>query len=337
MHRARVALALLVVLALGAGACGDGGGGKPAAYPLDDRLRVDEVQLLTTHNSYHLRAPDPVSGAIGETLDYEHPPLDEQLEDQGVRGFELDVVNPGTDFPVVHEPVIDAATNCAPITECLLVVKGWSDDHPGHAPIFILIEPKDGVLELGLDPTLQVFDAASFARFDQAVRSVLTPDDLLTPDDVRGKSDTLRDAVRERGWPTMGEARGKIVLILNNGSAARDAYLAGRDSLEGAPMFVTAEPDAPSAAVIKVDDPDESRIQRLVREHFVVRTRADADTLEARANDTARRDLALRSGAQMVSTDYPVPDPVINPEYSVQLPAGKPGRCNPVQAPKECR
>ncbi len=314
MHRARVALALLVVLALGAGACGDGGGGKPATYPLDDRLRVDEVQLLTTHNSYHLRAPDPVSGAIGETLDYEHPPLDEQLEDQGVRGFELDVVK-----------------------ECLLVVKGWSDDHPGHAPIFILIEPKDGVLELGLDPTLQVFDAASFARFDQAVRSVLTPDDLLTPDDVRGKSDTLRDAVRERGWPTMGEARGKIVLILNNGSAARDAYLAGRDSLEGAPMFVTAEPDAPSAAVIKVDDPDEARIQRLVREHFVVRTRADADTLEARANDTARRDLALRSGAQMVSTDYPVPDPVINPEYSVQLPAGKPGRCNPVQAPKECR
>jgi hypothetical protein len=102
-------------------------------------------------------------------------------------------------------------------------------------------------------------------------------------------------------------------------------------------MFVTAEPDAPSAAVVKVDDPDVALIQRLVREHFIVRTRADADTVDARANDTTRRDLALRSGAQIVSTDYPVPDPTINPEYFVQLPGGRPGRCNPVQAPARCR
>jgi hypothetical protein len=334
----RVPLTLLAcgVLALAAVAC-SGGGGKPEAYPLDDQLRTNEIQLLTTHNSYHQRAPVRVPGPLGDTLDYEHPPLDEQLEDQGVRGFELDVVNKGDEFPVVHTPVVDAVSNCTPITECLRVVKTWSDQHPGHAPIFILIEPKDGLLERGLDPTLGTFDAGALARFDETIRSVLTPRDLLTPDDVRGKSDTLHEAVRSRGWPTLDQARGKVVLILNNGSDARDAYLEGRPSLEGAPMFVTAEVDAPSAAVIKVDDPDEERIHRLVGDHFIVRTRADADTVEARANDTARRDLAIRSGAQIVSTDYPVPDPAINEDYFVQLPGGKPGRCNPVKAPKDCR
>lgn len=325
-----------LALALALAGC-NGGGGKPAAYPLDDTLRVHEIQLLTTHNSYHLRSDFELPPVFKDPLQYEHVPLDQQLDIQGVRGFELDVVNTGDDFPVVHTPVVDAETNCTPFRECLRVVKEWSDDHAGHAPIFILVEAKDGSLELGLDPTLAVFDAAALGRLDDEIRSVFSPDDLLTPDDVRGDAPTLREAVQDRGWPTLGKARGRIVLILNDGSDARDAYLTGRPSLEGAPMFVTAAEAAPSAAVIKVDDPDEARIQRLVRENFVVRTRADADVVDARVNDVTRRDLAFRTGAQIVSTDFPVPDPVINAEYSVQIPGGRPGRCNPVQAPKNCR
>jgi hypothetical protein len=49
------------------------------------------------------------------------------------------------------------------------------------------------------------------------------------------------------------------------------------------------------------------RIRDLVGRGYVVRTRADADTREARADDPTRRRLALASGAQWVSTDYPAP------------------------------
>ena len=49
------------------------------------------------------------------------------------------------------------------------------------------------------------------------------------------------------------------------------------------------------------------RIAALVRDGYIVRTRADADTFEARTNSTERRDRALGSGAQYVSTDYPEP------------------------------
>ena len=72
-------------------------------------------------------------------------------------------------------------------------------------------------------------------------------------------------------------------------------------------MFATVEPDHPAAAWMKVNDPiaDFERIQALVRAGFLVRTRADADTAQARQNDPTRRDRALASGAQFVSTDYP--------------------------------
>ena len=75
-------------------------------------------------------------------------------------------------------------------------------------------------------------------------------------------------------------------------------------------MFTTVAPTDPAAAWFNVNDPikDFDRIQKLVRDGFLVRTRADADTVQARANDTTQRDKALASGAQFVCTDYPQPD-----------------------------
>ena len=63
---------------------------------------------------------------------------------------------------------------------------------------------------------------------------------------------------------------------------------------------------------------------------------ADADTVQARTNDTTMRDAALSSGAQWVSTDYEVPNLAFSP-YTVRIPDGTPARCNPVTAPGFCR
>ena len=322
--------AAVVVVAAVAGA-----GQSASANRLDSTLRTNQVQVLATHNSYHIQQDAPIQSS--PTTQYTHAPLDQQL-DLGVRGFEIDVVNPPDgSFPVVHTPVVDATSNCTPLAQCLQVTRTWSEAHPGHVPIFILIEPKNDDVDFVIDPTLRRFDAAGVDQLDKTVRTSLGRQ-LITPDSVRGTAKTLRGAVvGRRGWPPLSKTRGKVLVALNTGGVIRDAFLQGHPSLERRAMFVTADEQSPAAAVIKVDDPDEARIQALVKQGFIVRTRADADLVEARANDVTRRDIALRSGAQIVSTDFEVAVPAIGGDYVVQIPGGTPARCDPVNAPKNCR
>src|SRR5439155_10989673 len=87
------------------------------------------------------------------------------------------------------------------------------------------------------------------------------------------------------------------------------------------------EEGKPEAAVRIVNDAvkDWSYIQYLVRSGYLVRTRADADTVEARKGDYSRWKAALISGAQIISTDYYDANPAFNTAYHVQLPGEKPG------------
>jgi hypothetical protein len=101
-------------------------------------------------------------------------------------------------------------------------------------------------------------------------------------------------------------------------------------------LFTNATPGAADAACVEENDGSAETIAALVRKGYLVRTRADADTVQGRTNDTRRRDLALRSGAQIVSTDYPLFEPARWTGYAVGLPNGAPARCNPVNAPKGC-
>jgi hypothetical protein len=96
-------------------------------------------------------------------------------------------------------------------------------------------------------------------------------------------------------------------------------------------MFTTVAPDHPAAAWFKINDPvkDFTRIQGLVKEGFLVRTRADADTRQARSGDTSQRDKAFASGAQYISTDYRERDRRFT-DYSVSFPEGQVARSNPI-------
>jgi hypothetical protein len=105
-------------------------------------------------------------------------------------------------------------------------------------------------------------------------------------------------------------------------------------------LFTASRPGEPSAAFVKENDPKGlkgQRIQQLVRDGYVVRTRADADTEQARTGDTTMRDAALASGAQWVSTDYPtITDNRFGTPYFAAIPGGTVARCNPVNAPAGC-
>ncbi|RYE62441.1 MAG: acid phosphatase, partial [Oxalobacteraceae bacterium] len=61
-----------------------------ATLPVEEPVRLNDVVMLGTHNSYKLamlRKADPKSA---DTLDYAHRPLVEQL-DAGARQLEIDI------------------------------------------------------------------------------------------------------------------------------------------------------------------------------------------------------------------------------------------------------
>jgi hypothetical protein len=313
-----------------------------ARYPQDDVLHLDQVQVLGTHNSYHLRPDRRLQP--NEPADYTHPALDVQLS-QGIRSLEIDVQN-GPTLPVYHSVIVDQASNCPTLEACLTTVQQWSQANPDHVPLSIFVELKE--LPVNQSPALQVvidrfaaehrlspWDAAALDRLDTVVHGAFGKD-LVTPDEVRGKHTTLRSALTRKGWPTLAATRGRVMVVLNS-DVRRPTYLVGHPSLEGRAMFVIARSDTvPYAAIMSVADPSPTAIRALLREHMLIRTQADVDGVEARANDLTRATRAIGSGAQVVATDYPVADPEIGP-YVVALPGSAIARCDPVTAPKTCR
>jgi hypothetical protein len=161
---------------------------------------------------------------------------------------------------------------------------------------------------------------------------------LLTPDDVQGHYPTLREAVLHDNWPKLGAARGRILFALDENAAKVAAYRGKRISLEGRVMFVNTDEQSPAAAYLTLNRPveDGERIARDVRAGFLVRTRADEDTVQARTNDTAHRATALQSGAQAVSTDYLWADPRFPGGYTVRLPGHVASLCNPMRMGNRC-
>ena len=183
---------------------------QPVTPPQD--LRLNQIQVIGTHNSYSLPLDpalasfiDPLVAAgmsdmessmgeerlesfleyhpnfgelsFSEGLSYGYPEgLAAQL-DAGMRSLEIDVFHdpeggrflrpagyeilrqqgvpaealaqhdtrdlekPG--FKVLHVTDIDFRSTCNLLTSCLGELRDWSDDNPGHAPVFILLETKD--------------------------------------------------------------------------------------------------------------------------------------------------------------------------------------------------
>jgi hypothetical protein len=367
-------LAALALVGLLAAACrpitvggGTGGNGR------GPKVTINQIQVLASHNSYHVE-PEPalltalrsVLGAAADGFEYTHRPLAVEL-DAGVRQVELDVfvddpaggryahpklvpllgldpVDPalaGPGLKVLHVQEVDYRSTCPTFVDCLEDIRGWSRDHPGHLPITIQIEAKDDVIPdpagLGFVQPLP-WTAPDFAALEAEIHSVFRDDRIISPGDVKSHTRSLAEAVRKGRWPTLHEARGQVMFVLDDKGAKRDAYRAQVPDVDDRLIFVDVPPSDPDAAVMVVNDPldDGARIRDLVAEGFIVRTRADADTVEARSGDTSRRDAAFASGAQYVSTDYVFPDDQFGTGYVVDLPGTGAARCNPVNAPKRC-
>ncbi|MFD9005450.1 phosphatidylinositol-specific phospholipase C1-like protein [Streptomyces sp. NPDC059582] len=338
-------------------------------------VRMNQIQLLGTHNSYHRELSFAEKKIQGESdpdnLWYSHPSLPVQLGQEPVRQLELDVMpdsdqgglytkplirqqaglpplaDPdlaGPGLKVMHWADHDYNTTCSTLVKCLRQVKTWSDANPDHVPVPILLELKstDPKMEAQGGPKSPPWDARQFDRLDAEIRSVFGAEDLITPDTIRRPGLTLEQSVLRHGWPSLDRSRGKVMFLMDNKDTTLQApYLAGRPSLEGRVLFTDSAPGRPDAAFLEENDPtgaNTAKIQDWVRKGYFVRTRSDVPFGAAKSGDTTQLKAALASGAQIVSTDFPVPGLAARygSDYVAQLPGGGPARCNPVIAPKSC-
>ncbi len=127
-----------------------------------------------------------------------------------------------------------------------------------------------------------------------------------------------------------------MIVALNDAGTQRDLYVAETPVLEGRPMFTSSIPGAPDAAFVRFDDPLDPELDAAAEAGYLVRTRTDSPTVDARENDTTARDAALAGGAHFLSTDYYEPSTLFDSPYVVTLPGGAVARCNPVTAPPTC-
>ena len=312
-----------------------------------DSIPVNQLRVLASHNSYKL-APTPRTmkfltrfkrwfGSENNPiqLEYSHLPIKQQCTDYHIRGLELDVYNdpkgghyyrhrlnflipkqrvkereylpmklPG--FKVLHIPDVDYRTHYLTLVSALEEIDEWSLANPKHAPIFVNLELKTTALgdeskilrHLGFARAIP-FSANDLSMLDSLLGQHLTT--LYAASELKEGFSSLRERITLKSWPTLGEVRGRVFVIIE--ADASMAYPVNRNA------FVYGNTHDPNCLFLLFNDPikPQEEITELIQT-YIVRTRADAGTWEARNNQYERLKAALLSGAQIISTDYYRPD-----------------------------
>jgi hypothetical protein len=335
-----------------------------------EKLRLNEIQVIGSHNSYKKAIQPELwkmiydkDSSTANALQYEHINIEEQLE-LGLRNLELDVYldsfggkyssplglvflrrmgittakfdvenelsKPG--LKVFHIQDLDFRSNNLLFTNCLREIKKWSDSNINHVPIIVTINAKDSQIDLEGASVPILFSKKGLESIDAEILTVFSKDDLITPDFVRGNYPTLSEAVLKNGWPNIEEVKGRVLFVLDETGKKLNDYLNEDKSIVGKVMFVNVEDGNPNAAFMIINEPikKEELIKSLVAKGYLVRTRADAETIEARKNDYSRFEAAKRSGAQIISTDYYLPSKLFKSDYKVIFDEKSYTRINPI-------
>ena len=282
-------------------------------------------------------------------MDYGHALLSDQLNNYHINGFELDVnydpqgghfvkrrinffigglkqksrdsllLKPG--FKILHIADVDYESNYTTFIQALTEIRDWSAQHPKHTPIFINIEIKrDAPADyskaldfLGFNKSIP-FVPEALNDLDAEIHSVFDqyPEMLYTPAHLRDTFLTTASRLSAIGWPSLNEALGKVFIVLDGDF--QDLYTTDLTKGLDRPMFVYGQPGAPATAFVIRNEPQGKEEEiRALTEMYMVRTRTDAGTLEARSQDYTRYNAVMKSQAQIITTDYYRADPLLSP------------------------
>lgn len=172
-----------------------------------NKLKLNQIQILGSHNSYHKRMDARLFSAISNInfllpaayqvneLDYFHEPLADQLNTFELRGLEIDIYNDPNGglfynrganslahmtvasniqelkepgLKVLHIPDVDYETYYYTFKSMLTALKTWSDAHPNHLPIFLHIESKETAVT-DVVPFLSIVGLAQTIKYTPAL------------------------------------------------------------------------------------------------------------------------------------------------------------------------
>ncbi|CAN5467217.1 phosphatidylinositol-specific phospholipase C1-like protein [soil metagenome] len=382
--RSIVAAGVLTVNAVGctvsppsnSGTGGLGGGGDEPTTPVgDDVVRLNQLQYIGSHNSYHVAPEAPilqwldffaaavpvVSTALGDPqqLNYTHAPLTTQLA-RGIRSFELDIAADPTGGKFAH-PLVPEILKLA-------VAPPTGMDQPGMKVVHIqdidfqstcqpLIAclgelatwsdahpdhlPVIINLELKDDSLPAPFDATQIVPFDSAQLDAVDAElRSVLGDRLLTPDDVRGDAIDlHTAITTTGwptVAESRgRFLFFIDNANKRDVYLDGHPSLEGRVMFTSSGEGQPDGAVLKENEPGDGTRIAALVQQGYL-VRTRADA-DVVAPTTAPRDVALASGAQVVHTDFPPGESKASNGYVVTFGTRVAARCNPVSTtPETC-
>lgn len=274
----------------------------------DETIKLNDIQMLASHNSYKKKGSDlgHLFVGLGDSFDearamqYGYQKLTRQLE-LGIRSFEFDLRLRKTNFMLTHVPLVDNSSVAPRFDLALEELNLYSEHHPDHLPIIILMEIKDDWMIL--DHALNEIDDEALLKLDTLIKDKLG-DKLFQPNNMLQEDETLYETILNTGWPSVASLRGKFIFVLHPGSFTT-RYAELDPSLETQSMFIGTyyeQSEVSYASFVVHNDPNMDTIQSMVQRNLIVRTRIDSNL----SFDLTRYEQAIASGAQILTSDFTV-------------------------------
>lgn len=166
----------------------------------------DRVAFKASHNSYD-RDERPIITQLSWSAANHYQ--------KGCRGLELDI-HPSENLWVWSVNHIGRYKGLVDMqfSGYLTLLRDWSDKNPGHDVITVTVDLKS-------DPS----DLRSFPwQLDAYIKRHLGSAKLFTPGELQGSNADLVSGAMSRGWPTLGDLKGRFILCLSGSEDAKKAY-----------------------------------------------------------------------------------------------------------------
>ncbi|MFJ8210755.1 phosphatidylinositol-specific phospholipase C domain-containing protein [Streptomyces sp. NPDC096033] len=287
-------------------------GSAPAAPAAAGELRYSASTGVGVHNAYEKA---------------KYPYLADAL-DSGAAMLELDVWTNffGSGWRVSHDNPFGNNSNCENATSpaqlrtksrdqnlagCLSDIRSWHDAHPGHRPVVLKLELKDGF-------------AANLGRGPAALDSLLTSklgDALYTPGRLAAGYPDLDAAARADAWPSRAQMAGRFLVELIPGTVEEgngaDKLWTDREYAEHLRGHLSTAAAFPAVHRAESGDPRNRYADPALRPWFVVFD-GDASAYASGSIDTAWYD---RNHYLLIATDAQNVAPAIDAVHPTEAQA----------------
>ena len=111
---------------------------------------------------------------------------------------------------------------------------------------------------------------------ERNILSVFPTQKIFTPDDLRTHGMTLEQSIKEFGWPSLQDMKGKVIFLLHKDPILIE-YQKKYNDLQNSYMFMTKENRGEESPFLLMNNPYDKRIKMAIEQNYIIRTRADED------------------------------------------------------------